>query len=36
MDADANPILSPYLSSVEPHLERLRHAGVKLPSDVDY
>ena len=36
MDADANPVLSPYLSSVEPHLERLRDAGVKLPSDIDY
>lgn len=36
MDPDANPVLSPYLSSVEPHLERLRDAGVKLPSDADY
>jgi hypothetical protein len=36
MDPDANPVLSPYLSSVEPHLERLRDAGVKLPSDVEY
>ncbi len=36
MDPDANPVLAPYLSSVEPHLERLRHAGVKLPSDADY
>ena len=36
MDPDANPVLSPYLSSVEPYLERLRDAGVKLPSDVDY
>ena len=36
MDPDANPVLAPYLSSVEPHLERLRHAGVKLPTDGDY
>ena len=36
MDPDANPVLSPYLSSVEPHLERLRDAGVKLPTDGDY
>ena len=36
MDPDANPVLSPYLSSVEPHLELLRDAGVKLPSDVEY
>ena len=36
MDPDANPVLSPYLSSVEPHLERLRDTGVKLPSDVEY
>ena len=36
MDPDANPVLSPYLSSVEPHLECLRDAGVKLPSDVEY
>ena len=36
MDPDANPVLSPYLSSVEPHLERLRDTGVKLPSYVEY
>ena len=36
MDPDANPVLSPYLSSVEPHLERLHHAGVKLPTDDSY
>ena len=36
MDPDENPVLSPYLSSIEPHLERLQDAGVKLPSDVEY
>ena len=36
MDPDENPVLSPYLSSIEPHLERLRDAGVKLSSDVEY
>ena len=36
MDPDANPVLAPYLSSVEPHLERLRDAGVKLPTDDSY